>query len=106
MIAPPPRRLSSRFGPLGALAKRIVERMIRFYTVQQDEVNRSVDARLRELEAAPVEQRAGDFDVRAQYAALSARLTYVQREVVALRATVDALAAPGGAEDADAAPPR
>lgn len=70
----------------GALAKRVVERLIRFYIVRQDEVNLVVEERLRSLEAAPVSQAAGgDLELRAQFSALSARLTHVQRETALLR---------------------
>ena len=101
MIARPPRRLSARFGAFGALAKGIVERLIRFYTVQQDEVNRNVDARLSDLEAAPIERRGDESDLRAQYGALSARLTYVQREVAVLRRSIDQLQARAGGAAAE-----
>lgn len=102
-ISPRPRPLSARFGVLGAIGKRIVERLIRFYTVQQDEVNRNLEARVADLEAAPVERRGDERDLRAQYAALSARLTYVQREIAVLRSRIDDLHS--GAEDAAAEGP-
>ena len=79
------RPLSTRFGAFGTLAKRVVERLIRFYTVRQDEVNLGFEERLRDLEAAPVSHRGSDLDLRAQCAALSARLTHVQRETAVLR---------------------
>ena len=84
-------RLGSRFGPLGGLAKRIVERLIRFYTHRQDAVNRDVDERLARLEAAPIGQGDAQVQLRAQYAALSARLTQLQRETGVLRERLDAL---------------
>jgi polyhydroxyalkanoate synthesis regulator phasin len=81
--------LAERYGPIGGLAKRVVERLIRFYTYRQDAVNREVDERLRELEEDPVTRRDGDLQLRAQVNALSARLTHLQREVARLRARLD-----------------
>jgi small-conductance mechanosensitive channel len=78
--------LSSRFGFFGAFAKRIVERLIRFAIVRQDEINRRVDERLNDLEGAALTRGDAPLELRGQYAALSARLTHVQREIAPLRA--------------------
>jgi hypothetical protein len=85
--------LVTRHGPLGAIAKRVVERMIRFYTHRQEIVNRTFDERLARLEAAPIGQGDAQVQLRAQYAALSARLTQVQRESSVLRAALEELRA-------------
>jgi polyhydroxyalkanoate synthesis regulator phasin len=82
--APEPPPLSARYGAF-AFAKRVVERLIRFYTVRQDAVNRNVEERLREVEEIPVTRRDGELQLRAQVSALSARLTHLQREVAHLR---------------------
>jgi uncharacterized protein involved in exopolysaccharide biosynthesis len=89
--APPP--VDSRFGPFGSLVKRVVARLIRFAVYRQELVNHDLDERLRDLEASPLGRGDGDVALRAQYAALSARLTHVQREVAPLRASVAELRA-------------
>jgi polyhydroxyalkanoate synthesis regulator phasin len=89
--APEPPRLSARYGAFGGLAKRVVERLIRFYTYRQETVNRDVDERLRELEQIPVTRRGGELNLRAQVSALSARLTHLQRETAHLRERLERL---------------
>ena len=83
--------LGARDGVVGGLAKRVVERLIRFYTYRQDTVNRDVDERLRELEELPVARPEGVLQVRAQVSALSARVTHLQREVAQLRDRLERL---------------
>ena len=89
--APP---LSSRFGGLGALTKRIVARLIRFYTYQQDAVNDDVEARLQMLEGMPGSGGGGQIQMRAQHAAMSARLTHLQREIAGLRERLERIENP------------
>jgi hypothetical protein len=83
--------LASRYGAFGGLAKRVVERLIRFYTYRQDAVNREVEDRLRELEEIPVARRDPDLQLSAQLSAVSARLTHLQREIAHLRERLDRL---------------
>lgn len=83
--------LDTRHGALGGLAKRVVERLIRFYTFRQETLNRAFDERLAKLEAAPIGQGDAQVQLRAQYAALSARLTQLQRESSVLRGQLDEL---------------
>jgi uncharacterized protein involved in exopolysaccharide biosynthesis len=78
---------------LGTWLKRVVERLIRFSLYRQELIDHDLDARLRDLEAAPLGRGDGDVALRAQYAALSARLTHVQREVAPLRASLAELRA-------------
>jgi len=85
--APPP--LSSRHGPLGRLAKNIMERLIRFYTFRQDAVNADFESRLETLEGVPEARGDGQIQLRAQHAAMSARVTHLQREVAQLRERLD-----------------
>ena len=129
--APPPA-LGSRFGPLGALAKRVVARLIRFQTVRQATVDAELAARIdgtaadvaalrRDLREAALdfgavadrlhafenvrrtvertapyrrevrEQRRRLADTGRQLAALSARMTFLQRETGPLRAGFETL---------------
>jgi chromosome segregation ATPase len=88
--APEPS-LSTRYGAFGGFAKRVVERLIRFYTYRQEAVNRDVEQRLRDLEEVPVRSRDGDVQLRAQIGALSARLTHLQRESAHLRERLERL---------------
>ncbi|GEM_PF-4232201 len=89
-----PEPLSSRYGAFGSLAKRVVERLIRFSTHRQDAVNREVEERLQELEEIPLTRRDGELQLRAQVSALSARVTYLQREAAYLRERLDRLEKP------------
>lgn len=79
----------SRYGAFGSLAKRVVERLIRFYTHRQDAVNRDFEERLREFEEIPFTRRDGELQLLAQVSALSARLTHLQREVAHLRGRLE-----------------
>jgi SAM-dependent methyltransferase len=45
-----PAATASRFGPLGRFAKRLVQRLIRFYTVRQDAMNAQLAARMNAIE--------------------------------------------------------
>ena len=80
-----PGPLSSRFGGLGGLVKRVVARLIRFYTFRQDAVNRDIESRLQMLEGVPEARGDGQILVRAAHAALAARVTHLQREIAQLR---------------------
>ena len=89
--AVPEPPLSARYGAFGGLAKRIVERLIRFYTYRQDAVNRDAEERLRELEEILVTRPDGAIQLRAQVSAVSARLTHLQRELAHLRDRLERL---------------
>jgi hypothetical protein len=80
-----PGPLGSRFGAFGGLVKRVVARLIRFYTFRQDAVNSDIEARLQLLEGVPEAGNDGQIQVRAAHAALAARVTHLQREIAQLR---------------------
>jgi len=80
-----PGPLGSRYGAFGGLAKRVVARLIRFYTFRQDAVNQDVEARLQMLEGVPEARGDGQIQLRAAHAAMAARVTHLQREIAQLR---------------------
>jgi len=80
----------SRFGPLGALGKRIVIRLFRFLLLRQAELEgrvHAVERWLPAIEGARVLAR----EANAGIAAVNARLTAMQQENEALRERLDAL---------------
>ncbi len=120
----------SPFGPAGAFAKRVIERLMRLYAGRQEAVNARLTARLQRLEAEVagvrpdlvaaaldfgaiadrmrafenvrrVVERSAPFryevrnhrrelaELHQHVAALSARLTLIQRESAPVRAAVD-----------------
>lgn len=92
--------------PFKGLAKRVVERLIRFHTVRQATTDAELAARIdaleqaqaaiaelrRDLHDAALEQRRVLAETRQQIAAVSARLTFVQRERDPARSRLDELA--------------
>jgi hypothetical protein len=86
--------LGARYGAFGGLAKRVVARLIRFYTFRQEAVNRDLDARLQMLEGVPEARGDGQIQLRAAHAALAARVTHLQRELAQLRERLDRIEHP------------
>ncbi|MEA2719949.1 MAG: hypothetical protein QOJ39_1813 [Candidatus Eremiobacteraeota bacterium] len=74
-------RVESRFGPLGAFFKRLVQRLLRFYTLRQEATNAELAARISALETTRPDvgaMRRDLLEVALDFGAIADRLRVLE----------------------------